>query len=394
MFRLDNPVQHYEWGSRTAIPELLGQPPDGSPWAELWMGAHPRAPSVVVGTERTLLEHVSADPEAALGREVVARFGGELPFLLKVLAAAEPLSLQAHPSAEQARAGFAREEAEGVPRDAPHRNYRDPHHKPELLCALEPFEALCGFRPVGDTLALLQRLDVDALDDMRARLQAQPDADGLRSVFSELMRLPASQRVPLVERVTEAARLVSDGAFAAECAWTLRLQEKYPGDPGVVAALLLNLVELAPGEAIYLAAGKLHAYLCGAGVEVMANSDNVLRGGLTSKHVDVDALLEVLDFEPVVVEPLRPQGDGPEALYVTPAPEFRLSRLQLTEAIELHAHGPEILLVVEGRCRCTDESASLVLDRGASVFASPGPYRLVPEPEAVLFRAAVGDLAR
>jgi mannose-6-phosphate isomerase len=391
MFRLDNPVQHYAWGSRTAIPGLLGRSPTGAPWAELWMGAHARAPSIVVGDGRTLLEYIAADPGRALGREVAARSGGELPFLFKVLAAAEPLSLQAHPSLAQAEAGFAAEEAAGVPRDAPHRNYKDAHHKPELLCALEPFEALCGFRPVAETIALLQRLDVDALDDMLARLQAQPDANGLRVVFGELMRLPASQCATLVSAVVDAAQRVVEGPFAHECLWAVRLHAAYPGDAGVVGAMLLNLVHLAPGDAIFLPAGNLHAYLRGVGVELMASSDNVLRGGLTPKHVDVDALLDVLDFEPLAFAPLHPEDDGEEAVYRTPAPEFRLSRLQLSTPFEANAWGPEILLVIEGRCRAEDTHGSLALERGASAFVSPDRYRLVPEPEAVVFRAAVND---
>jgi mannose-6-phosphate isomerase len=389
MHRLENPVQHYAWGSRTVIPALLGQSPDARPWAELWMGAHPSAPSTVAGSGRTLLEYVAADPLALLGRDVADRFGGELPFLLKVLAAAQPLSLQAHPSAAQAQAGFAAEESAGIPRDAPHRHYKDPHAKPELLCALEPFEALCGFRPVHETLELLRRLDTDVLDDMRARLHDQPDARGLRAVFEALMRLPSPDKEGVVGAVVEAARLVGDGAFAREYAWTVRLHEAYPGDPGVVASLLLNLVGLAPGEAIHLAAGNLHAYLGGTGIEIMASSDNVLRGGLTPKHVDVDALLEVLDFEPLEVEPLRPEGDGPELVYATRAPEFRLSRLDLTGPLELSAWGPEILLVTEGRCRALDAAATLTLEQGSAAFTSPGSYRLVPEPEAVLFRATV-----
>jgi mannose-6-phosphate isomerase len=364
-------------------PYTLGVEPDGTPWAELWMGAHPSAPSRVAESGRTLGEHIAIDPERALGREVARRFGGELPFLLKVLAAAGPLSLQAHPSAAQARAGFEAEEAAGVPRDAPHRNFKDPRHKPELLCALDPFEALCGFRPVEETLALLHALPTDALASMRATLSAKPDAQGLREVFTELMRLAAAPRVALVHDVVAAARRVVDGPFAHECAWAVRLDDRYSGDAGVVASLLLNFVTLAPGEAIFLPAGNLHAYLHGTGVELMANSDNVLRGGLTPKHVDVDALLSILDFTPMKFAPVRPIDDGVEAIYETPVEEFRLSRVRTP--FDAVASGPEILLVVEGR---TKADHALVLDRGASAFVSPGAYHL--DPGAVVYRATVG----
>ena len=389
LHRLENPVQRYAWGSRTAIPQLLGRPPDGEPWAELWMGAHPRGASTLVDAGTTLDAWIARDPVRTLGPEVAARFGGELPFLLKVLAAAQPLSLQAHPSEAQARAGFAAEEAAGVPRDAPHRNFRDPHHKPELLCALEPFEALCGFRPVDDALALLDALPTSALDPVRVRLRARPDAEGVRAAFELLMRMPAEPRALLVESVVRAAREAAEGPFHDACAWVVRLHAAYATDPGVVASLLLSLVRLAPGEAIHLPAGNLHAYLHGAGIEIMASSDNVLRGGLTPKHVDVDALLRVLDFEPRACAPLRPDDDGVEAVYRTPASEFSLSRLRLDAPHESDAWGPEILLVVEGRCRAEDTDGSLVLDRGGSAFASPGRRRLVPDGTAVIFRASV-----
>ncbi len=356
------------------------------------MGAHPRAASTIVDLGRTLDACVAHDPVRMLGPDVAARFRGELPFLMKVLAAAEPLSLQAHPSEGQAQAGFAAEDAAGVPRDAPHRNYRDRHHKPELLCALEPFEALCGFRPVAETLAIFDALGTTALDPLRVRLQAKPDARGLRDAFALLMRMADEPRALLVQSVVRAARRSANGPFHDACAWVVRLHDAYADDPGVVASLMLSLVRLAPGEAIFLPAGNLHAYLHGVGVEIMASSDNVLRGGLTPKHVDIDALLDVLDFEPRGCAPLLPDEEGVEAVYRTPAAEFRLSRLTLDAAFEHDAWGPEILLVVAGRCRAEHadgSDGSLVLERGESAFVSPGRHRLVPDGTAVIYRAVV-----
>ncbi|MHB8873366.1 MAG: mannose-6-phosphate isomerase, class I [Myxococcaceae bacterium] len=394
---LDNVIQEYAWGSRRAIAELLGRPsPSERPQAELWMGAHPSAPSKVRrgGQSVSLLKLIEEAPAEALGPRSLESFGPRLPFLLKVLAAGTPLSLQAHPSAEQARRGFAREEAAGLPRSAPNRNYKDPNHKPELLCALTPFEALCGFRPAGDTLRLLQALGCAELGPLASRLAAEPDLRGVRAMFEGFMSLSHAERGLLVEATLSACSAVRDsgGPFAAECAWAVQLGGLYPGDVGAVSALLLNLVSLQPGEAIYLPAGNLHAYLEGVGVEIMANSDNVLRGGLTPKHVDVPELLSVLDFADRPVTPLkpRPQPDG-EEVYVTAAAEFRLSRLVLAGGSGHLAktHGPEILLCTQGSITLRGGSAELPLPKGASAWipASEGEYEL--QGQGAVFRATI-----
>lgn len=395
---LDNVIQPYAWGSRTALAELLGQPsPSEACQAELWMGAHPGGPSRLrrSTTPRTLLEVIHSAPERELGPAVTHRFGPQLPFLLKVLAAEQPLSLQTHPSLAQAREGYARENQLGVPLTAPHRNYKDPNHKPELLCALTPTEALCGFRHAEETLALLDSLGLPVLEPLLAPLRASPDARGLSRTFEALMTLPQEQRRPRVDAVVAAcaARAERPGRFQDELRQAVRLGALYPGDPGVVGALLLNFVRLRPGEAIYLPAGNLHAYLGGVGVEIMANSDNVLRGGCTPKYVDVPELLRVLDFRcgpiPVV------QGvttDGVEFVYTTSAEEFRLSRLELRPGhpARPERRGPEILLCTRGPARLSLGDERLELPRGTAVFvsAADGPYSL--EGDAVVFRATAG----
>jgi mannose-6-phosphate isomerase len=395
---LDNVIQPYAWGSRTAIAELLGQPsPSASCQAELWMGAHPGAPSRVQRRTGgvTLLEAIRASPERELGEQVTRRFGAELPFLFKVLAAETPLSLQTHPSLAQAREGYARENGLGVPPGAPHRNYKDANHKPELICALTPFDALCGFRSADETLALFDALGLGALEPLLAPLRASPDAKGIARMFEALMTLPRESRKPLVDAVVAAcgARAGQGGRFAEELRWAVRLGELYPGDPGVIGALLLNLVRLQPGEAIYLSAGNLHAYLRGVGVEIMANSDNVLRGGCTPKHVDVPELLRVLDFRcgPIGLVPAV-TTDGVESVYPTPTEEFRLSRFQLRPGVSARPQrrGPEILLCTEGSARLSSGSETLALPRGASVFvrAEEGAYTL--EGEGVVYRATSG----
>lgn len=399
---LDCKVMPYAWGSRTAIAALTGRAsPSAGPEAELWMGAHPVAPARVarVGGARGLDQVIADDPASAVGAEVASAFGPRLPFLLKVLAAAEPLSLQAHPNAAQARAGFAEEDARNVARDAPTRNYRDASHKPELLCALTPFDALCGFRRVEDTLRLFEELGVEELEGVLAALRASPDRTGLAETFRAIMTLPIDAGARIVAATVRACETrAGTGGFDAEYRWASRLDALYPGDVGVVSALLLNLVHLERGQAIYLGAGNLHAYLGGVGIEIMASSDNVLRGGLTKKHVDLAELMRVLDFGDGPVSPLRPQPiDADEQVYVTPAKEFRLSVIEVgaDHVVARSVRGPEIVLCTEGSAVMSprDGSPEIPLHRGASAFvsAATGQYdlRAGDGGRATLYRATV-----
>ncbi len=359
---LRNAVRPYAWGSRTAIADLLGRPvPAPHPEAELWMGAHPGDPSRLVcedGSEVSLLQLLDADPAAQLGQACTQRWGKRLPFLLKVLAADEPLSLQAHPSAEQAREGFLREEAAGIPRNAPNRNYPDPIAKPELICALTEFHALAGFRDAHRTVRLLNQLDVPRLRPHTELLAAQPDSNGLRALFTTWITLPEHYLRVLLPEVLEACvrEVRAQGEFTLECRTALELGEAYPDDGGVLASLLLNRVVLQPGEAIFLPAGNLHAYLHGTGMEILANSDNILRCGLTPKHVDVPELLRVLDFSCGDMQALRGDRlDDHLTVYRTSAEEFELSRVGWnvgdTAGVVLDSPGPQILLCTEGRVR-------------------------------------------
>ena len=385
--RLTPRIQPYAWGSTTAIPDLLGLAPSGAPQAELWLGAHPAAPALVNG-DGTLADVVAAGPDRALGPEVARAYGGRLPFLLKVLATAEPLSLQAHPSRAQAAKGFAREEAAGTPIDDPRRLYRDDNHKPELICALTPFSALCGFRDPRLSAALLEGLSVPALAPLLGMLSG--GAEGLRDAVRHLLGRPDTGLVAGV--AAACARPDSDPRFAAERGWAVRLAEHYPGDPGVVVALLLNFVELAPDEAIELPAGNLHSYLEGVGVEIMSSSDNVLRGGLTPKHVDVDELLAVLDTTPMEVVRLRPRPvtAGVE-IWDSAAAEYRLTRLSPAgAALAIEPHGPEVVLVTEGNLAVDDADERIELARGQAVFVagSTSSYRVTGH--GVAYRATVG----
>ncbi|MGY1807316.1 mannose-6-phosphate isomerase, class I [Blastococcus sp. SYSU D00669] len=387
MWQLTNTVRHYPWGSRTVIPELLGQPsPADEPHAELWMGAHPDDPSVL-SSGVPLDKAIAAEPRPLLGGAVVERFGPRLPFLLKVLAAEAPLSLQAHPTPEQAAAGYAAEEAAGVPKDDPTRTFKDPYHKPELLLALTTFEALCGFRPVEESLHCLAKLQLPELKPTIAALAR----GGLRTAIPQLLALSEKRRNSLVTAVAEKALAfvaAHDPEFINTYRWAASLAESYPGDAGVVISLMCNHLKLAPGEAVFLPAGNLHAYLSGAGIEVMASSDNVLRGGLTSKHVDLAALIEVLDFTdgriPVIHPVLGPGG----LRYPVPVEDFDLTRVQLDVGTgALTTAGPQLLLCTEGTAVLrSGDGEELVLGKGQSAFVPAGRPVDASGP-AVLYRA-------
>ncbi|GAT82840.1 mannose-6-phosphate isomerase [Streptomyces sp. F-3] len=381
MDRLDNTIRPYAWGSTTAIPHLLGVEPSGEPQAEMWMGAHPGAPS---RTGRgTLAEVIEADPERELGARTVARFGPQLPFLLKILAAGAPLSLQVHPDLEQAGRGYADEERRGIPLDAPHRNYKDTNHKPELVCALTEFDGLCGFRAPDRAADLLDALGVAALKPYVDLLRTHPEDAALREVLTAFLTADREQMAGTVaEAAAACARLGGDHAPYADIA------RHYPDDPGVLAAMLLNHVRLQPGEALFLGAGVPHAYLNGLSVEIMANSDNVLRCGLTPKHVDVPELLRIVRFEAADPGILRPEaGPDGEEVYDTPVDEFRLSRYVLSEGTagrDLTLDTPQILLCTAGSVRTGEHT----LTPGQSVFVPAGEKTDV-SGAGILFRATV-----
>ncbi len=388
---LENTIQPYAWGSYTAISSLRGEGAAASPQAELWMGAHPLAPSRLARTGETLLHAIAERPAECLGEAVLARHGAKLPFLLKVLAAETPLSLQAHPSAAQAIEGFAADEAARIPLTSPLRNYKDKSHKPELLCALTEFWALCGFRDPAETQALLDDLALPELAQLRALLERGPRPIAIKSAFSSLMLSPKSERRELSRRGAEAcAERAAGSRFSAELGWAARLGELYPGDAGVVSALLLNLLRLEPGQAVYLPAGNLHAYLGGMGVEIMASSDNVLRGGLTSKHVNVTELLRILDFTPLAVSPIHPLLVEGEARYAAPAREFALSYFDVADGERLvDVAGPEIWLVTSGTVELESEGRSLTLSGGRSAFVEAQSGRLALRGAGRIYRASV-----
>ncbi len=393
---ITNTPRPYAWGSSTAIAELLGHTASGAAEAELWLGAHPGSPSLILDPAatagaRSLPEWIAADPERTLGKYAAS---GRLPFLLKILAAAHPLSLQAHPTPEQAAAGYERENALGIPLDAAHRNYKDAFAKPELLYALsETFDALCGFRPLDEVRALL--IDLIELDEHSEEPQPQPlenllqqlstDA-ALPTVFEWL--ISGGSGVPtLVSLVSRLAPLSSDPSLTTAAL----LAAEYPDDPGIVISLLLNRVTLSQGEALYLPAGNIHAYLEGLGVELMAASDNVLRGGLTPKHVDVPELLSVLDFTPVPLPYLRATSiAGGIEVFRPDVPDFVLVRVTGAGG-SYPLTGPGIAICTAGSMLIDGAASSVTLRRGESVYITPDEATLSFSGGGELFLATTGQ---
>lgn len=393
---LQNPIQEYGWGSRTVIAELMGKPsPSEKPQAELWMGAHPKAPSLVQidGRWVSLADVIAANPEDVLGQKVAGLFGGRLPYLFKVLAADQPLSIQAHPNKIQAKEGFDREEKAGIPLNALQRNYRDANHKPECLCALTTFWALKGFRKTKDISARMQACRVKSLSVEIAALERAPDSNGLRRFFESLLSLSSNRRESVLQEVMKSAR---EGSVDADsCGWMQKLNQYYPHDIGALAPLFMNLVCLEPGQAMFLPSGQIHSYLGGAGIELMASSDNVLRGGLTSKHVDVPELLNVLDFRQRPVSILAPVQKKPyEVVYESKAEEFVLSVICTPEEGAYRSRknrSVEILLCTQGQGMMMDAGSGeqWKLRKGMSLLVPAAVLQYTIEGKVTLYKASI-----
>jgi mannose-6-phosphate isomerase len=406
---IGNTPRDYAWGSTSAIAEFRGVDPSGAPEAELWLGAHSGSPAKLQDADAVghgdLAEWIAAEPERALG-PALATQGARLPFLLKLLAADAPLSLQAHPTPEQARAGFAREEEEGVPVTAYDRNYRDEFHKPELIVALsETFDALSGFRPLDEVRGIIEVLQAadaasgtdapGAIDLLASHLRGD---DPLRETVEWLLRDgrggDTGEAAWVTERVTALA--ASEEAMRSPYALSFEtvgaLAKEYPGDPGIVISLLLNRVRLHRGEALYLAAGNIHAYLSGLGIELMAASDNVLRGGLTPKHIDVSELLEVLDFTPIAPPRLEPDRITPGVEAFRPdVPDFVLYRVQASdEAARVPIQGPAIVLAEGGGLVLRGALGGASVARGDAVYATPDEEAIEVVGDGIAWIATTG----
>lgn len=369
MERLIGITQNYAWGSYTMLSSLRGKSSSDLPEAEIWYGAHPAAPSELAGGS-TLLAAIEADAAALVGEANVNRFGTRLPFLLKLLAADRPLSIQAHPTIEQAREGFAREDEAGIAPEASNRSFRDDNHKPELIAAITPFEALVGFRAPTRT--------VDFLRDLGAppSFIECVSNEGPKAAMERLLQPQGAHQedtTAWIAAIVAGAKAYEGGEWAAEADLLARLDSMYSDDPGIGVAALLNRVLLEPGEALFLDSGNLHAYVSGLGVEIMANCDNVVRGGLTQKHIDVPTLVTIVRPESVDAAPVEEDDNR----YVSPAPEFALTRVGPDAARS--AVGPAIVLAVEGTTSAANneelvleptEAAWLPIGESASVTST------------------------
>jgi mannose-6-phosphate isomerase len=391
MLRLVNQTQDYAWGSPSAIPVIMGSPATSDPVAELWMGAHPSAPSQVITEDGAvrLDDLVRDDPERNLGAAVHARFGSALPYLLKVIAADAPLSLQVHPRIDQAEAGFDAEDAAGIPIASPERSYKDRNHKPELLYALTPFEALCGFRPPAESTALLADLDAPLAQTLRTTLASD---GGIRAAVTRLLDEAQRPTASEVDDVVRACRDQLESAADPDAYRTVALlAEAYPGDPGVVMSLLLNHLTLQPGEAMFVPAGAVHSYLRGVGVELQASSDNVLRAGLTPKHLAITELLATIDCSASPPHLVVPEGQDGSRVFRAPVDDFVLSVTTLDDDAGhvLPGTGPRILLCLDGELSVACSTGSLHLGQGATVFVPAAEGALTVSGQGTLVQADV-----
>ncbi|WP_460708467.1 mannose-6-phosphate isomerase, class I [Myceligenerans halotolerans] len=393
--RLANTVQPYAWGSTDAIPRLLGTEPDGSPAAEMWLGAHASAPSLAAtgDGDMPLDELVRQDPERMLGRRVTDRFGPRLPFLLKVLAADQALSLQVHPEPHAARQGFDQENRDGIAIGSSQRSFHDDQHKPEMLVALTQFEALAGLRAAHTILKLLDGLDGKLVDSISRTLRRDPSPEGLREAMEHLLaaRQDAGCAADIAATVVSIERRLDAGSpYERADRTVVDLAEQHPGDPGAIASLLMNRVTLEPGEALFTPAAEVHAYLSGVGIEIMASSDNVLRAGLTTKLVDADALVRCTSFAPrppAVPERTTAGRHGQIHTFRAPVDEFVLSTASVTsdENVTLPHDGPRIVLVLDG-------AIDLVCENGSTTAMTQGDAVFVPHSAGRLTAAGTGSL--
>lgn len=374
IYRMHNPIQNYAWGSRDAIATMFGiANPEQQPQAEIWMGAHPNGCSLLIdeqGATCRLDQWIVEHPAAVLGD--ASQKYGILPYLFKVLAAATPLSIQVHPDKASSERGFAAENAAGIALTDPVRNFKDPNHKPELVYALTPYRAMNGFREFAEIVALLEGLHLPALQAQMTAFCQQPVAETLQALFRASLSVQGEERKTTLVQLLSVARQRQNQPAYAE---VLRLSECYPDDMGVFAPLLLNVITLQPGEAMFLYARTPHAYLRGVGLEAMASSDNVLRAGLTPKHMDLDALIANVDFvaKPADTLRMKPISLGPVHDYPIPVEDFTFTRVELAESgLDSETSTALILFCLSGEAVVKAGQQTLVLQPGQSCFVPAG----------------------
>ncbi|TDT74650.1 mannose-6-phosphate isomerase type 1 [Arthrobacter sp. AG258] len=387
MYKLTGSRRSYDWGSDTAMFDFLESEADGEPFAELWFGAHPTGPSTVhtEGGATTLDQLIAISPGSHLGQRVHSEFG-RLPYLLKLLAPARPLSLQVHPDPLLARAGYEDEQSRGIALSDPRRTFKDQHHKPEMVFALSRFEGLVGFRGQAEAARLLEGLGGTVRPACEA-LRSSPSGQAMRAALELLLRLPAAEVEQAVARCRTMTTSGSDPAAPTAYSTVDELAAFYPGDVGALISLLLNRVVLEPGQLVFLGAGVPHAYLSGFGLELMANSDNVLRLGLTSKHVDSDAMFESVDFGTSGYELQSVPEGAATHVFTPPVPDFALAvcRTGISSGlpVELPGRGPRILICLDGELRVStstgaqEHAQEQALKRGEAVYVPASAGTLI-----------------
>lgn len=392
VFMLSNPLKHYEWGSPYYIPQLLQMEADSKiPVAEMWMGAHPADSSILseVEGQPSLREYILNHPREALGK-ASDLYNGELPFLLKILAAEKPLSIQVHPSEEKAKEGFFRENKLGIPLDSPSRNYRDPNPKPELLCALTEFKALCGFRKPDQIIANFSAANLTELFPSLSNLAQNQDESALKNFTQEALNL-SGKKLDQALRILEHSYYLNCNLPEELMSAYSMIRKHFNKDAGLLSPLYLNVFTLQPGEALFLKPGVLHTYLYGAGIEVMANSDNVLRAGLTPKHKDIAEVLNTLEYKPYIQKVILPTNtDDIYFIYSVPVKEFELQRLSIKpgQNLKLQLHNmPVILLGYEGEVTIPEHKK--ILSPGKAAFITADIYDLTLSGQGIIWLATV-----
>lgn len=359
MQKIKPSLQDYDWGSKSFIQELLGIT-EADILAEAWYGAHPKAPSLIQDTN--LLGMIEQDPHYWLGSNTA-----KMPFLLKILAANKALSIQVHPNKTQAEQGFAEENQKGIALSDPRRCFRDDNHKPELMMALTDFYALCGFREYAQIIDIFISLKLTPLFSTFASFVNNPNSQSFSELYLQILQYPDPK-----ELKTALLKLSIKGEHAHLISWIKKLNEVYPGDPAIISPLLMNLIKLRPFEAIYLDAGIIHAYLEGSGIEIMASGDNVLRAGLTTKHIDITKLCEIMTFAPFMPDIQASPSEGKYLHgYQSAAKDFKLYHLSASsEDNALNIQGIKIVLCLSGEIKLSSGESSLKLCRGESAVIS------------------------
>lgn len=389
MYKMENQVQKYEWGTKDFISSLLGlKKQDDSPWAELWMGAHSKAPSFLPYLNLTLDKAIKLNPQAFLSKEVADKYNNNLPYLFKVLSSRKPLSIQAHPNLEQAKAGYQKENDLGIDLSDFTRNYKDDNHKPELICALTEFHAMCGFRPAEEIVELFSDLGLTTIFENFASFQNKQDSESWSVLFKEILNASVEKKQQCLEHTIKNIHLLKD-KYTKD--WLAKLFDIYPNDIGAISPLFLNTFKLEPGQAVYLQAGFLHAYLQGTGIEIMANSDNVLRGGLTPKNIDVAELTSILQWkmEKAKIQTYPPKENLIE--YKIASQEFSLKRLNLQGEYKLLNSRPTIILIISGQVEVKCNGETKEINQGQSIFITAQAEEIKLKGQALLFIASTNN---